>query len=67
MNIINFLKAFFELGMIAWLAIGCTLLILGIVLMYFGMQSMNILEASIGFVIFLIGFIAIYYGTRLKT
>jgi len=66
MNLINFLKAFFELGMIAWLVIGCTLLIFGIALMYFGARSADILESSVGFIIFLISLLAFYYGTKVK-
>jgi len=66
MNPINFLKAFFELGMIIWWMIGGVLLILGFALVYFGMQSLDFLEVSIGFIIVLIGFIAVYYGTKIK-
>lgn len=66
MKPIEFLKAFFELGMVAWWVIGGILLVAGLALMYLGAKYMDATEIFIGFIIFFIGFLAVYYGTKLK-
>ena len=66
MRVINFLRAFFELGIIAWWVIGGILLILGFAIVFFGMQSLDVIQTSIGFIILLIGVLLVYHGTDIK-
>ena len=67
MNPIGFIKAFFELGMVAWWIFGVALLLLGFLLIYIGTQTLNVVEGIIGFIIDIIGFMFIFYGTKIKT
>lgn len=65
MNPIDFLKAFFSLGILAWWVLGGMLLLFGFIIVYLGMQSLDIMLLLVGLVAVLIGILAIYRGTAL--
>lgn len=62
MNPIDFLRAFFSLGMIAWWVVGGLLLLFGLIAMHIGFQAVNFLVLIVGFIVMLIGVLAIYMG-----